>query len=265
MVKILLVESDVRIGEIYQKQFLTSGFEFDVALTGEEALRKIADSDYDLVLLELDLEGQQSNGFEVLKELRSNPVYSPDLKVAILSNSSDRILHKQVIDTGVSLFITKLDCSPIKLVNEVIRLMHQFEERRKNAIRFANGGVPIPKNKKLLLVEDEDVFVDMFGKRLRDEGYELDIAINGLEGFEKASTNTYDLIITDMIMPKLNGQELINKLREDDRTKEVPVFLFSASVGDDVLEGLRCDGTKCFLKTHLTPSELTREVNKFLD
>lgn len=263
MTKILLVEGDSMVSGIYQRGFIASGFECDVAASVKDALQKIAESKFDLVLLELTLPGE--NGVDVLDGIRANPASDPELKIIIFSDSSDRALHQRIINLGVNGFIAKLDYSPSRLIGEVNRFMHQFEEQRKNAIRFANGGVPIPKNKKLLLVEDEDVFVDMFGKRLRDEGYELDIAVDGAQGFQKASENTYDLIITDMVMPKLNGQELIAKLRENETTKDVPVFLFSASVGDDVLENMRCDGTRCFLKTHLTPSELTREVNKFLD
>ena len=249
---------------IYQRRFIAAGFEFEVASSVKEALTKAAESEFDLILLELTL--GEEKGIEVLAGIRADSAtYAPDTKVIVFSDYSDSETHKKVLDLGVNGFISKIDYPPLRLIGEVERFMHQFEEQRKNAIRFANGGVPIPKNMKVLLVEDEDVFVDMFGKRLRDEGYEVDIAMNGAQGFEKACASTYDLIITDMIMPQLNGQELINKLKSDPRTKDMPIFLFSASIDDSAMDGLRCEGTVCFQKTHITPSELVREVNKFLD
>jgi CheY-like chemotaxis protein len=262
MPKILFIEGDSTLANIYQKPFLSAGFEFDIVSSGKEALQKISESEFDVVLLEIEL--PEENGLNILKELRSNPAYSDDLKVIIFSNSSDRNLHKQAIDFGVNGFIVKLDYAPMRLVGEVSRFLHQFSEQRKNAKLFQNGGVPESKNKKILLVEDEDVFVDMFGKRLRDEGYALDIARNGNEGFAKASANAYDLIITDMVMAGMNGKELIDRLKEDDKTKNTPIFLFSASVSEDTLNDIRCDGIRCFMKTHITPSELVREVNTFL-
>jgi CheY-like chemotaxis protein len=263
MARILLVDKASVFADMYQQKFISSGFDFEIATTGEEMLQKVEESKFDIILLEIML--SDGNVIESLKELRTNPLYNPELKVIVLSESTDRVIHKEVLDLGVNGFLTKLDYPPARLVDEVHRFLHQFEEQRKNAERFRNGGIPIPKNKKVLLVEDEPVFVDMFGKRLRDEGYEVEIAINGNEGFAKASVSAYDLIITDLVMSGLNGKELIDRLKEDVRTKNIPVFLFSASVDESVLNELRREGIKCFMKTHIIPSELVREVNKFLD
>lgn len=260
MANILLLGGDPVSSDIYQRKFVASGFGFDLAATGKDGLAKVSENGYDAVLFEVDLPNE--NGIEVLEKLRS---VDDHLKVIVFSDSTDSATHKKALEMGVNGFIAKSDCSPSRLLSEVSRFLRQFEEQRKNAERFLNGGVAVAKNKKILLVEDEDVFADMFGRRLRDEGYEVDIAVNGLEGFAKASENKYDLIITDMIMPGLNGRELIDRLKDDERTKDMPIFLFSASVGDDVLDDMHCDVAKCFMKTHITPSELAREANDFLE
>jgi DNA-binding response OmpR family regulator len=263
MVKILFIESDLELAHIYQKKFIASGFEFEIASSKDEALQKIAHSKFDAILLEIAF--QEMVGMDILREIRTNHhVYAADLKVIIFSDSTDRELHRQAASLGVNGFIVKIDYAPSRLVDEVNRFLHQFEEQAKNEALFRNGGIPIPKHKRILLVENEEVFVDMFGKRLRDEGYDVDIARNGTEGFEKASTETYALMITDMVMAGLNGKELIAKLKEDGRTKDLPVFLFSASVDETELEEMRRQGAKCFMKTHITPSELVQEVNYFL-
>lgn len=262
MAKILLVDSDLVFPFMYQKKFVSSGFDFEVAASGKEALKKVATTPFDIIFIELSLQGE--SGLDVIKDLRANPEYGAELKIIVLSDSTDRDIHKRAIELRVNGFLAKLDYPPARLVDETQRFLYQFEEQRKNSLRFANGGVPVPKNKRVLLVEDEAVFVDMFGKRLRDEGYDLDIAMNGSDGFKQATSHTYDLIITDMIMSGINGKELIDRLKADERTKDTPVFLFSASVGQDVLDSIRCEGVQCFMKTRITPSDLVREVNKFL-
>jgi CheY-like chemotaxis protein len=264
MPRILFIDNDAEFTGVFQRRFIASGFEFEVATSLKEALQKISDGAFDITLLEIAIQGEE-DGLEILKALRTNPLCDPDSRIIVFSDSTDRDIHKQALDLRVNGFLTKLDYHPQRLVGEINRFLHQFSEQRKNRERLKNGGVPIPKNKKILLVEDEDVFIDMFGKRLRFEGYEVDVAMNGIMGFEKAIATKYDLVITDMVMSGLNGKELIDKLKADERTKDTPVFLFSASVGEDVLNQIRCEGTKCFMKTHLLPSELALEVNKFLD
>ena len=264
MAKILFIESDLELAQIYQKKFIASGFEFEITSSKDEALQKIAHSKFDVILLEIAL--QEMTGMDILKEIRMNHhVYDADLKVIVFSDSTDRELHRQAVSFGVNGFIVKVDYAPARLVDEVNHFLHQFEEQVKNEALFRNGGVPISKHKRILLVENEEVFIDMFGKRLRDEGYDVDIARNGTEGFEKASTGIYVLMITDMVMSGLNGKELIAKLKENNHTKDLPVFLFSASVDEAELEKMRQQGAKCFMKTHITPSELVQEVNSFLE
>ncbi|MDD5083633.1 MAG: response regulator [Candidatus Moranbacteria bacterium] len=263
MAKILFVDSDPVLTDIYQRRFIASGFECVVASSVKEALQKTVESKFDMVLLELDLRGE--NGIDVLREIRTDPHYDPKTKVVIFSNSSDKDLHKQAMDLHTNGFISKIDYPPNKLIDETDRFLHQFKEQVKNAERFRRGGIPVPKHKKLLLVENEDAFIDMFGKRLRDEGYEVRIVTSGTEGFSIAVETKYDLVIIDMITSGPGGKELIARLQGDARTKDVPIFLFSASVDDDVIDGTRREGIRCFTKTHITPSELVREANGFLE
>ena len=66
---------------------------------------------------------------------------------------------------------------------------------------------------KILVAEDEELLRDILGLVLSDEGYQVDIAINGEEAWEKLNANNYDLLATDLFMPKMNGFELILKVQ----------------------------------------------------
>lgn len=90
---------------------------------------------------------------------------------------------------------------------------------------------------KLLLIEDEPKTVQSLKQGLEENGYEVDIAYDGLIGLQLARRGGYALIITDIIMPGLNGLELCKELRETD--SNTPILMLSAlSTTDDKVTGL---------------------------
>ena len=266
MTKILLVEDDPFIAEIYQKKLELSGFELVNVTTGKAVLKIVLEQKFDLILLDLVL--PEMSGTEVLRELRHNKEYDPDLKVVVFSNLSSSEDREQVLKLGANGFISKTEFSPSEVVKEIERFLRQFSEQTKNALNETKAPEEkVSLGKKILLIEDEPVFVEMFGKRLRSEGYEVVTKQDGAAGLEAALTEEFDLIITDVMMPNMDGREFINKLRDEEKGKDVPIFLLSASVSmEDESVKILTDGgivTKAFLKTEITPSELTYAVNDY--
>ena len=83
--------------------------------------------------------------------------------------------------------------------------------------------------KKILIVEDEEIMYNLLKRRLEREGYEVSVAKNGEEGLEFMSRETPDLILLDIIMPKLGGLEVMEKMNEDKSLKSIPVIVISNS------------------------------------
>jgi len=268
MIKILLVEDDPFIAEIYIKKLGTSGFEVVNVTSGKAALKQVEEQKFDLMLLDLVL--PEMSGTEVLRELRHNKEYDQDLKIVVFSNLSSPEDREQVLKLGANGFISKTEFSPSEVVVEIERFLRQFKEQEKNS---ANEGKiseeKLSLGKKILLIEDEPVFVEMFSKRLQSEGYEVTTKEDGVAGLEAAITETFDLIITDVMMPHMDGREFINQLKETESGKNIPIFLLSASVSmeDESVKTLTDAGIviKTFLKTEITPSELTYAVNDFFE
>lgn len=259
MPKILLVEDDPLIAEIYVKKFEAADYEVVNVTTGKAVLKAVEEGPFDLVLLDLVI--PEMGGMEVLKELRTNTKYPSDLKVVVFSNLSDLEDRKRAIDLGANGFIQKTDYTPSKLILEVERLLGLFEEQDKNEMRA--DAPPARNGKRILFIEDEPVFVDMFGRRLAQDGYEIVPHGHGVSAVEAAMTEHFDLVITDAMLPNMTGQEVIERLKSDDRTKHIPIFLLSASLEAEEMERLSqsADVFKAFLKTQITPTELAREVN----
>lgn len=263
MPRILLVEDDQLIADIYKKKFESSGFEVVNAVTGRQVLKYLEGQKFDIVLLDLVI--PELSGMEVLKEVRTSR-FDPNIKVVVFSNLSNPEDREQAVRLGANGFISKTEFSPSQVVEEVNRYLRQFDEQCKNEGRRQATDQPVPSEKKrsILFIEDEPVFVDMFANRLVQEGYEVVVEMNGLKGLEQAVSRPFDLIITDAMLPGMNGSELIQRLKADERVARVPVFVISASLDEEDLQDLLVAGAaKTFQKTQIVPSELVKQVNEF--
>ena len=81
---------------------------------------------------------------------------------------------------------------------------------------------------KILLVEDQEMNRDMLTRRLQKRGYEVEIAVDGAEGVEKAQSGSQDLILMDMSLPVKNGWDATRELKADDATRAIPVIALTA-------------------------------------
>ena len=260
----MLVEDDPMIAEIYKKKFETAGFEIVNAVTGKEVLKLAAADHFDLILLDMVL--PEMSGMEVLKELKGSGKYAPDLKVIIFSNLDKNETEGEARKNGADGFIGKTQYAPSQLVEEIKRILEEYGEQVKNKERI-NGETKEngEKKKKILFIEDEEVFIEMFGKKLEDEGYSVEYAKNGAWGSRMASENEYDLIITDMVMPAMSGDEIIHRIKMDDKTKNIPLIVLSASVAEDDKKTVEDMGiTDFYEKTKIVPSDIARRVAQLL-
>ena len=81
---------------------------------------------------------------------------------------------------------------------------------------------------KILLVEDNGMNRDMLSRRLERKGYEVEMAVDGRQGVDKAKTLAYDLVLMDMSLPEIDGWEATRELRADPATKELPIIALTA-------------------------------------
>lgn len=267
MPNIIIVEDDPMISEIYQKKFADSGYQVFLATSGEQTLTFAKKEKIDLVLLDLIM--PKMSGFEVLENLRGGG-YDPNIKVIVFSNLSSSEDREKAAKLGANGFIAKSEFSPSDLVKEVGRLLGQYQEQGKNENRAANGNgnsdaVPPVSAKKILMIEDEEIFIEMFGEKLRQEGYAVSFARNGAWGVKDALAGKFDLFIIDMVMPAMSGEEMIAKLKMEDNTKNIPIIVLSASVEDETAKRVEEMGISAFfVKTQVTPSDLVKKVDELL-
>lgn len=117
--------------------------------------------------------------------------------------------------------------------------------------------------KKILFIEDEEILLDLLEKKLTQEGYDVSIARDGQEGLEKMRDQKPDLILLDIVMPKMSGFEVMEEMRKDPDLKEIPVIVISNSGQPVELDKAKELGAKDWLiKTEFDPREVIEKVKK---
>ena len=118
--------------------------------------------------------------------------------------------------------------------------------------------------KKILIVDDEKDLVEMLEVRIGALGYEVFKAYDGQEGLEKARETKPDLIILDIMMPKMNGYEVCRFLKFDEEFKNIPILMLTArgqdqdkKVGDDV-------GADAYMTKPFDGNELVTKIKEML-
>lgn len=122
-------------------------------------------------------------------------------------------------------------------------------------------------NKKILIVEDEEALLDIYVTVLKEQGFEVDGAKDGQEGLDKMLIGGYDLVLLDIIMPRLNGKDVLLKYKEttpkSPNKKIVPLTNLIDGPMIDELHGLGAEGF--LLKSNYTPDLFIIEVKKLLE
>jgi len=116
--------------------------------------------------------------------------------------------------------------------------------------------------KTILVVDDERHIVRLVQVNLERAGYEVVIAYDGVEAIETVQAKVPDMIILDVMMPRMDGFETLKKLRADDKSKEIPVIMLTAKAQDaDIFKGWS-SGVDSYLTKPFNPRELLAFVDR---
>lgn len=118
--------------------------------------------------------------------------------------------------------------------------------------------------KKILIVDDDPIILRLLASRLKDSGYDVFSASDGVSGLKKAITKKPDLVLLDIIMPGLNGFEVCKRLKEkeNDKTKDIPVIMLTALAEKKDLSKSLEEGADCFITKPFRAVNLLHEIKK---
>lgn len=120
-------------------------------------------------------------------------------------------------------------------------------------------------SKTVLLVEDDEMLNAMYKAKFEKEGYAVVTAFNGSEGLKMALANHPDIVLLDIIMPKMDGFAALKKMQKNDSTKAIPVILLT-NLGqeEDIKKGKELGAADYFIKANHTPQEVVEKVQKLI-
>jgi len=122
------------------------------------------------------------------------------------------------------------------------------------------------KKTKILVVEDDLFLRDLYCELLQDEGFYVDSASDGPEGFAKMKKGGWNMVLLDIVLPKMDGLEIMRRLRDD--PPKIPngpvVFLTNLGKDEPIKEGFRLGGVGYLIKSQFTPDQVLIEIKNFL-
>ncbi len=118
---------------------------------------------------------------------------------------------------------------------------------------------------KVLLVEDDEMLHGMYTQKFKNQGYDVVSAYNGADGVKLAESEQPDIILLDVIMPKMDGFVALKKIRKGETTAKIPVVLLT-NLGqeEDVRKGRELGANDYFIKANHTPQEVVDKVKALL-
>ena len=119
--------------------------------------------------------------------------------------------------------------------------------------------------KKILIIEDDKFLRELISRKLTNEDYEVSEAVDGEEGLKKIKDEKPDLILLDLILPGIDGFEVLAKMKEDQSLSQIPVVILS-NLGqkDEVEKGLNLGAVDFLIKAHFTPGEVIERIKYIL-
>ncbi|MFA5029193.1 MAG: response regulator [Patescibacteria group bacterium] len=127
----------------------------------------------------------------------------------------------------------------------------------------------MPKKEKaisILIVEDDIFLADLYRTKFELEGFKVFVGYDGEKGLELASKNLPQVILLDLVLPKMSGFQVLEALKNDKRLREVPVILLTnLSQKADVEKGLSLGANDYLIKAHFMPSEVVNKIKKLVD
>jgi len=119
-------------------------------------------------------------------------------------------------------------------------------------------------SKRVLIIDDEPDLLKTLAVRLEKKGYQVFCGVDGKQAFEMAAKIIPDLMILDVYLPFMNGDEVVKKMKKDKALKDIPVILISATI-ESLPERSSDSGAAAFFSKPFEPEELISAVKKALD
>ena len=119
--------------------------------------------------------------------------------------------------------------------------------------------------KKILIIEDDPFLSEMYVAKFSENDFQTEVAIDGEDGLAKVKEFIPDLILLDIVLPKMDGFEILKKIRSDSKLKNIPIILLT-NLGqkNEIEKGMSLGANEYIIKAHFTPTAVVAKVKEIL-
>ena len=119
--------------------------------------------------------------------------------------------------------------------------------------------------KHILLVEDDPFLIDIYTTKMKESGFVVEVASDGESALRKIKEKTPSLVILDIVLPQLDGWEILRQIKSDPKLKKIKIIILS-NLGqkEEVEKGVELGATKYLIKAHYTPSQVVEEIKQIM-
>ena len=120
-------------------------------------------------------------------------------------------------------------------------------------------------SKQILIIEDDEFFRELIAKKLNKSGFEFSLAINGQEGVERMKTDKPALVFLDILLPDVDGFDILTKIKADKEISSIPIIILS-NLGqkEDIDKGLELGATDYLIKAQIDLDEIVEKIKKYI-
>ena len=269
-IKVAIIEDEEVLLNVLENKLKKEGFDVVTALDGEIGVKVIRESLPDIILLDIIM--PKVNGFEVLAQLNQDPVLAK-IPVIIISNSGQPVEIDKALSLGAKDYLVKAEFDPQEVI-EKIRKQLSSSVSPQSAVQSVNSDGSLspkistdinPSLFTILLVEDDNFLRDLISQKLKRESFNVIEAIDGEDGVKKTGEHKPHLILLDLILPGMDGFEVLRDIHSNENSKKIPVIILS-NLGqkDDIEKGMRFGAVDYLVKAHNTPGEIVDKVKEVL-
>ena len=229
----ILVVDDVEMNLMVIRNLLKkTQLQIDTAMSGQQCLNMVRQKAYDVIFMDHMMPGM--DGVQTLEQMKAMPdSLNKDTPVIMLTANALTGMREEYLKLGFRDYLAKpiqgnrLEKLLIKyLPSEKVSMQKEETAQPKNQQTAAKSADDLIQ---ILVVDDDTMSLYLAEKFLKEQGYEVGKASSGAEALKYLQQNTVQLILLDMEMPQMNGQETLGRLKSNPATAQIPVMFLSAS------------------------------------
>lgn len=276
--RILIVEDDVVLRDVLAGKLVKSDFAVDRAEDGVIALEKMRAIKPDCVLMDILM--PRKGGIEVMEEMHNDSELK-DIPIIVISNSGQPVEIKRAQELGARDFLIKAVFDPNEVLDKVRNIFEAKDKQAQNVSGEGDGeephaaspaepsvpaispapSAPTGPKKFILVVEDDKFLRELLVRKLGAEGFDVKNAIDAEMAFTALAERMPDIILLDLILPGVDGFEILARVKANPKLVNVPVIILSNLGQKEDLDKAMALGAKDFMvKANFTLDEIVAKV-----